>query len=69
MDATLIRGTLVPAFMRLAGRANWWAPVPLRRFHERFGIREAEPALELPAERPAAVADGGALLPSGATEA
>ena len=69
MDATLIRGTLVPAFMRLAGRANWWAPAPLRRFHERVGIREAEPALELPTESPAAVADGGALLPSGATEA
>jgi RND superfamily putative drug exporter len=44
MDATLIRGTLVPAFMRLAGRANWWAPGPLRRFHERFGIKEAESA-------------------------
>ena len=40
MDATLIRGTLVPAFMRLAGNANWWAPGPLRRFYERFGIRE-----------------------------
>lgn len=26
MDATLVRGILVPAFMRLAGRANWWAP-------------------------------------------
>ena len=26
MDATLIRGLLVPAFMRLAGEANWWAP-------------------------------------------
>jgi RND superfamily putative drug exporter len=24
MDATLVRGVLVPAFMRLAGRANWW---------------------------------------------
>ena len=69
MDATLIRGTLVPAFMRLAGRANWWAPAPLRRFHERFGIREAEPALELPTESPAAVTDGGTLLSSGATEA
>ncbi len=42
MDATLIRGTLVPAFMRLAGRANWWAPAPLRRLHERFGISDAE---------------------------
>lgn len=26
MDATLVRGVLVPAFMRIAGRANWWAP-------------------------------------------
>jgi putative drug exporter of the RND superfamily len=45
MDATLIRGALVPAFMRLAGRANWWAPAPLRRFHDRFGLKESsEPA-------------------------
>jgi putative drug exporter of the RND superfamily len=41
MDATVIRGLLVPAFMRLAGQANWWAPAPLRRLHDRFGIREA----------------------------
>ena len=41
MDATVIRGLLVPAFMRLAGRANWWAPAPLRRIHHRFGLREA----------------------------
>jgi RND superfamily putative drug exporter len=40
MDAFLIRATLVPAFMRLAGRWNWWAPAPLRRFHDRFGISE-----------------------------
>lgn len=40
MDAFVIRGTLVPAFMRLAGEANWWAPGPLRRFHDRFGISE-----------------------------
>ena len=40
MDATVIRATLVPAFMRLAGEANWWAPAPLRRFHDRFGIKE-----------------------------
>lgn len=51
MDATLIRATLVPAFMRLAGKANWWAPQPLRRIHHRIGLREApEPALQ---------ADGG----------
>ena len=40
VDAFLIRSTLVPAFMRLAGDANWWAPGPLRRFHQRFGISE-----------------------------
>jgi RND superfamily putative drug exporter len=40
MDAFVIRGMLVPAFMRLAGDANWWAPGPLRRFHDRFGVSE-----------------------------
>ena len=40
LDAFIIRGTLVPAFMRLAGSANWWAPAPLRRFYERYGISE-----------------------------
>jgi RND superfamily putative drug exporter len=40
MDATLIRGILVPAFMRLAGEANWWAPKPLHAFYERFGFSE-----------------------------
>jgi RND superfamily putative drug exporter len=46
MDATLIRGALVPASMSLFGRANWWAPAPLRRLHDRIGMREgpAEPA-------------------------
>ena len=40
MDATLIRMFLVPAFMKIAGRANWWAPAPLRKFHDRFGLSE-----------------------------
>jgi RND superfamily putative drug exporter len=40
LDAFVIRGTLVPAFMRLAGEWNWWAPGPLRRFYQRFGISE-----------------------------
>ena len=40
VDAFIIRATLVPAFMRLAGAANWWAPAPLRRFHDRFGVKE-----------------------------
>ncbi|HEX2029121.1 MAG TPA: MMPL family transporter [Nitriliruptorales bacterium] len=40
VDAFVIRVALVPAFMRLAGQANWWAPGPLRRFHDRFGFQE-----------------------------
>ena len=52
MDAFLIRGTLVPAFMRLAGEWNWWAPAPLRRFHDRFGISEHVDLDEPPRARP-----------------
>jgi len=40
MDATLVRAILVPAFMRLAGRANWWAPAWMRRVHNRYGLSE-----------------------------
>ena len=40
LDATVVRGLLVPATMRLLGRANWWAPGPLRRWWERHGHRE-----------------------------
>jgi len=43
MDATLIRATLVPAFMKLAGEANWWAPRWMRWIHDRIGFSEAEP--------------------------
>lgn len=43
MDATIVRGTLVPAFMRLAGRWNWWAPRPLARLHARIGLSEDAP--------------------------
>ena len=56
MDATLIRATLVPAFMRLAGDANWWAPRPLRRVYERFGFSESVPD-ETPAARAGAPSD------------
>jgi RND superfamily putative drug exporter len=40
VDATVIRGVLLPALMRLTGRYNWWAPAPLRRLHDRIGLRE-----------------------------
>jgi RND superfamily putative drug exporter len=39
-DATLVRMVLVPAFMHMLGRWNWWAPKPLARLHDRFGISE-----------------------------
>ena len=38
MDATLVRMVLVPAFMQLMGRWNWWAPAPLARLHRRIGL-------------------------------
>ena len=41
VDATLVRMMLVPAFMHVLGRWNWWAPKPLVRLHERFGISES----------------------------
>lgn len=44
VDATLIRGVLVPIGMRLLGRRAWWAPAPLERLHRRFGLREAPEA-------------------------
>jgi RND superfamily putative drug exporter len=40
MDATLVRAGLVPAFMRLVGEANWWAPGPMKRFQQRFGFSD-----------------------------
>ena len=43
VDATLVRLVLVPAFMHVAGRWNWWAPRPLVRLHSRLGISEGGP--------------------------
>ncbi|MEM9610458.1 MAG: MMPL family transporter [Actinomycetota bacterium] len=45
VDAFIVRATLVPALMKLAGDANWWAPEWARRIHDRFGIDEAGPAV------------------------
>ena len=59
-DAFLVRATLVPAFMRLAGEANWWAPGPLRRFHDRFGVSEqGEAPTDPPVPTPAVPAASG----------
>jgi putative drug exporter of the RND superfamily len=48
VDATVVRILIVPAVMRILGRANWWAPRPLAVLHRRIGAGEvrstAEPA-------------------------
>jgi len=41
VDATLVRLVLVPAFMHVMGRWNWWAPKPLARLHQRIGVSES----------------------------
>lgn len=43
VDATLVRMALLPAFMQVMGKRNWWAPQPLARLHERIGISEEPP--------------------------
>ncbi|MFH8710599.1 MMPL family transporter [Streptomyces zaomyceticus] len=42
MDAMVVRSLLVPSVMKLTGRLTWWAPGPLRRFHDRFGVSESD---------------------------
>ena len=58
VDATIVRTLLVPATMRLLGEWNWWAPAPLRRFHQRFGLHEAPSTAD--ATQPVVASDGGA---------
>ncbi len=41
VDATVVRALLVPSTMRLMGKANWWAPGPLKRVYARYGFKEA----------------------------
>ncbi len=50
IDATIVRGVLVPAFMRVMGRLNWWAPAWVQRAVARLGLYEG------PATRPPAPA-------------
>ncbi|ANI41442.1 MMPL domain-containing protein [Mycolicibacterium vaccae ATCC 25954] len=50
-DATLVRMLLVPAFMHVLGRWNWWAPKPLAKLHERIGFSETLEDGDVPAAR------------------
>jgi putative drug exporter of the RND superfamily len=43
VDATLVRLILVPAFMRILGRWNWWAPAPLARLHRHIRVSKSAP--------------------------
>ncbi|MGW9047450.1 MMPL family transporter [Streptomyces lydicus] len=60
VDATVVRGVLVPAVMRLAGRANWWAPARLRPGRG----RGPDPADLRPGDEPSAAPEEPAELPT-----
>jgi RND superfamily putative drug exporter len=38
LDATIVRGVLVPALMKLLGPASWWSPAWMRRAHRPVAI-------------------------------
>jgi uncharacterized membrane protein YdfJ with MMPL/SSD domain len=46
IDASIIRGLLVPSLMALLGPAAWWAPRPLRRLYGRIGPRDSGPTAQ-----------------------
>ncbi|CAM3881594.1 MMPL family transporter [Nocardiopsis rhodophaea] len=50
LDASLVRVILVPAAMRLLGRANWWLPRPFSALHRRIDVLEPRPASSSPPE-------------------
>jgi RND superfamily putative drug exporter len=49
VDATIVRGLLVPAFMRVMGRVNWWAPRWVQRAVARLGLYEGPVEADAPA--------------------
>ncbi|WP_193611222.1 MMPL family transporter [Nocardioides lijunqiniae] len=55
VDAFVVRSLLVPSLMGLLGKWNWWAPMWLRRIHDRVGLSEG-PVVR-PDERPRVLAD------------
>ena len=46
LDATIVRGVLVPTTMRLMGRWNWWSPAWLTGIIQRTGVSHADPRPE-----------------------
>lgn len=47
METMVVRGLLVPAVLRLTGRATWWAPGPRRRAHRRIGLSETAAPIDI----------------------
>ncbi len=62
VDATLVRGFLLPAAMKMLGDANWYAPEFLRRLHDRWGLDDSgtarSPKREVVVRDPLAAARG-----------
>ncbi|MFD7444112.1 MMPL family transporter [Streptomyces sp. NPDC059909] len=63
LDATVVRGVLVPSTMVLLGRANWWLPGPLDRLLPHVEVEDGGPA-PVPAPAPA---DSTAFTTTGST--
>ena len=53
IDATVVRGILVPAFMRVMGDLNWWAPKWVQLLVARIGLYEGPPPEPAPEPVPA----------------
>ncbi|MEU8285499.1 MMPL family transporter [Micromonospora sp. NPDC048905] len=58
VDATIVRGLLVPATMRLLGRAAWWLPAPVAGWWDRHGIKEHDSLPDGPGHEPAPAGNG-----------
>jgi RND superfamily putative drug exporter len=52
IDATVVRGILVPAFMRVMGDLNWWAPRWMQRIVAKLGLYEGPPPTDTVLPRP-----------------
>lgn len=61
IDASVIRGLLVPSLMELLGKWNWWAPPFLRRLYARTsGVAPCPARIAASLERSAAEGEAGA---------
>ena len=63
-DATLVRMLLVPAFMHVMGRFNWWSTPLLAWLHRRLPMNEPPRRPAAPASAPAASAPPASAPPA-----